>query len=157
MMRISKKYVWMGVCTVLFFALFVYGMPVNAQSAVRPLQGSAISAQNRVSAQVALGGSGDPSNFGAGLNEVKQVASQNKLSEARSAKDILQTIVKWLLSLIGTLAVISLLYGGFLYITSQGDESKAERAKTIILYSIIGLVVIGLSAIIVNVVISVTS
>lgn len=162
MMRISKKYVWMGVCTVLFFALFVYGMPANAQ-----IQGSAISPQNRVPAPgralsneggLSLSSSGgDPATFGAGLNEVKQVASQNKLSEARSAKDILQTIVKWLLSLIGTLAVISLLYGGFLYITSQGDESKAERAKTIILYSIIGLVVIGLSAIIVNVVISVTS
>lgn len=99
---------------------------------------------------------GDPTSFTAGLDSIKSVAEENKLGEARSTKEILQTIVKWLLSLVGTIAVISLVYGGFLYITSQGEENKAEQAKRIILYSVIGLLIIGLSAIIVNVVISVT-
>jgi hypothetical protein len=61
------------------------------------------------------------------------------------------------MSLIATFALVSLLYGGFLYITSQGEENKAEKAKTIILYSIIGIIIIGLSAIVVNVVISVAT
>ena len=99
---------------------------------------------------------GDPTSFSQGLDSIKSVAQENKLGEARSTKEILQSLVKWLLSLVGTIAVISLVYGGFLYITSQGEENKAEQAKQLILYSVIGLIIIGLSAVIVNVVISVT-
>jgi Type IV secretion system pilin len=94
--------------------------------------------------------------FSGGLDSIKNIATDNKLGEARSTKEILQSITQWLLSLIGTIAVISLLYGGFLYITSQGEDNKVEQAKHLILYSVIGLIIIGISAIIVNVVISLT-
>jgi uncharacterized membrane protein YidH (DUF202 family) len=99
--------------------------------------------------------SGDPADFRSGLDQVKSVAEQNELGEARSAKEIILTIVKWLLSLVGTIAVISLVYGGFLYVSSQGDERKVDQAKHIILYSCIGLIIIGLSGVLVNVVISI--
>jgi hypothetical protein len=100
----------------------------------------------------------NPSNFGAGLSSLKGVAGENKLATNKtSTKEILQTGVKWLLSLVGTIAVISLLYGGYLYISSQGDEGNVEKAKSILLYSVIGILLIGLSAIIVNVVINVAT
>lgn len=95
--------------------------------------------------------------FAEGIQQVEGLAQSNKLSEASSAKDILQNIVKWLLTLVGTIATISLLYGGFLYITSEGEEDKASQAKHIILYSVIGIIIIGISAIIVNVVINVVT
>jgi hypothetical protein len=53
--------------------------------------------------------------------------------------------------------MMSLLYGGYLYISSQGDESSVTKAKSILLYSIIGIILIGLSAVIVNTVISVAT
>ncbi len=100
----------------------------------------------------------NPANFGAGLSSLKSVAEENKLNTSgASTKEILQTIVKWLLTLTGTIATISLVYGGFLYITSQGEESKAEQAKNIILYSVIGIIIIGISAIIINVVINIAT
>ncbi len=99
----------------------------------------------------------NPDSFYGGIKAVGDLAQTNKLAPAKSTKEILQTITKWLLSLVGTIAVISLLYGGFLYITSQGEEDKAEQAKNIILYSVIGIIIIGISAIIVNVVISVAT
>lgn len=121
----------------------------------------ALSVSFPVLAQDPFVGSGsnttNPNTFSGGLDAVKNLADTNKLSPAKSTKEILQTITKWLLSLIGTIAVISLLYGGYLYITSQGDEGSVEKAKHIILYSIIGIIVIGLSAIIVNVVITVAT
>lgn len=98
----------------------------------------------------------DPTSFSGGLEQIQTIQGENELAGAKSTKEILKTIVKWLLSLVGTIAVISLLYGGFLYITSQGVDNKVEQAKNIILYSVIGLIIIGLSAIIVNVVISIT-
>lgn len=99
---------------------------------------------------------GDPASFNEGLSKIREIQGENELASGRSAKDIMLSIVRWLMSLIGTIAVISLLYGGFLYITSQGDDHKTEQAKSIILYSIIGIIIIGISAVVVNVVISIT-
>lgn len=60
------------------------------------------------------------------------------------------TIVEALLALVGIVAAIYLVLGGVRYILSEGDENKAEKAKNTILYAIIGIIVIGLSALIVN-------
>lgn len=74
-------------------------------------------------------------------------------SGADEARDFIQNIINVFLSLVGIIAGAMLIYGGFQYITAAGDEQKAERAKRIILYAIIGLIVIGLAAAIVNFVI----
>ncbi len=47
-------------------------------------------------------------------------------------------------------ALVFLIIGGARYIGSQGDEDAAAAAKNTILYSILGLIVIGLAAAIVN-------
>lgn len=47
-------------------------------------------------------------------------------------------------------ALIFLIVGGARYIGSQGDEDAAAAAKNTILFSILGLIVIGLAAAIVN-------
>ncbi len=96
-------------------------------------------------------------NFTDGLEDVKSLAGANELAGASSAKDILLGIMKWLLTLTGIIATISLLYGGYLYITSQGEDDQVQQAKHLILYSVIGIIIIGISAIIVNVVINVVT
>ena len=54
------------------------------------------------------------------------------------------------LILASVIALAVLILGGLRYILAQGDESKLESAKKTILYAIIGLIVIGLAAVIVN-------
>jgi len=46
--------------------------------------------------------------------------------------------------------VIMILYSAFLYVSSFGEESKAETAKKTLLWSIIGTVVVFLARILVN-------
>jgi len=41
-----------------------------------------------------------------------------------------------------TVAFFFILYASFLYLTSYGDESKAESAKKTLIWSIIGLAVV---------------
>jgi len=53
----------------------------------------------------------------------------------------------------GIIAVIMIIYGGIQYITSAGNSAGVAKAKTTILYSIVGLLVVILAAAIVNVVI----
>lgn len=63
-------------------------------------------------------------------------------------------IVNYLLILAALAAAVFIVYGGVKYITSATDEEAAGQAKSIILYAVLGLIVIGLAAAIVNFVVS---
>lgn len=54
------------------------------------------------------------------------------------------------LMVVGVIALVFMVIGGVRYVISQGDEGETEKAKRTILYALIGLIVIGLSAVIVN-------
>lgn len=51
---------------------------------------------------------------------------------------------------VGVVAVIMIIVGGFKYITSNGDSSQITSAKNTIIYAIIGLVVVAFAQIIVR-------
>ncbi len=53
----------------------------------------------------------------------------------------LETLANWLLAIIGIVAVIMILYGAFLYIVAAGDEDKVKKAKNVIIYGLVGVVV----------------
>lgn len=63
---------------------------------------------------------------------------------------IFRTITNILLFLIGAVAVIMLVIGGFRYVISGGDQSQVTSAKNTILYAIIGIIVAFLSYAAVN-------
>ncbi len=62
----------------------------------------------------------------------------------------IQTIINWILAVLGIVAVIMVIIGGFTYMTSQGDPGKTKKARDTILYGIIGLVIALLAFAIVN-------
>jgi uncharacterized membrane protein len=55
---------------------------------------------------------------------------------------MISNIITMVLSLIGVVFVIFLIYGGFLWMTASGNETKTDKSKQIIKESIIGLVVV---------------
>ncbi len=57
---------------------------------------------------------------------------------------------------VGVLAVIVIVIGGVMYMTSAGDPAKVARAKTTIMYAVIGLVVVLLAFAITTFVINAT-
>ncbi len=63
---------------------------------------------------------------------------------------ILLGIIDILLRVGGIAAVIYVMYGGFLYMTSQGEPDRTKQAKETIIGSIIGLVIVLLAAQIVS-------
>lgn len=75
-----------------------------------------------------------------GLTEVG-----NGLANSLSATDpriIVGRIIQIILSFLGAIAVILIIYAGFLWMTSGGDEEKIGQAKKILKNSIIGLAII---------------
>ena len=64
------------------------------------------------------------------------------------------TIINAVIGVLGLVAVVVVIIGGFQYMTSSGDAGKVKKAKDTILYGIIGLVVCVLAFAIVNFVIA---
>ena len=69
---------------------------------------------------------------------------------AKTISEIAMDILKFLLGIIGALAIIMLVAGGIVYTTSAGDEDRVDMGKNMIKYSIIGLIVALLSLAIVR-------
>ena len=85
---------------------------------------------------------------GGNCNESKADSSITKLVT------IIINIFSWV---VGVVSVLMIIYGGFQYITSGGGEGVG-KAKSIIMYAIIGLVVVAFAQVIVHFVLgSITS
>ena len=54
---------------------------------------------------------------------------------------IFTTIVQTMLFVVGAVAVIMLIYGGFRYVISGGNSANVTAAKNTILYAIVGVIV----------------
>lgn len=59
-------------------------------------------------------------------------------------------IIQWVLGLLGLVAVIMILLGGFRWMTAAGNEEKIESAKKLLTAAIIGLIIVLLAWAIVN-------
>ena len=57
------------------------------------------------------------------------------------AKTKVGNILNVVYSLIGVVAVVFVIIGGFKYMTSQGEPGRVQQAKNTILYALIGLVI----------------
>lgn len=61
---------------------------------------------------------------------------------------IVRNILNWLLGILSLVSLIGFIIAGIMYLTAAGDETRAEKAKKAMLYSIIG-VIVGLSGFVV--------
>jgi hypothetical protein len=53
--------------------------------------------------------------------------------------------IQWALGLLGLVAVVMIIFGGFMWMTSAGNEQRVTKGKEILQWAVIGLVVILLS------------
>jgi hypothetical protein len=69
-----------------------------------------------------------------------------------SLQDLFRTIINYALGIAFFVAVIYLIYGGFQYLTSGGNDGQAKTGRANITNALIGIVIIVLSYTIVSVV-----
>lgn len=130
-------------------ALLTFSMPALVPvvvSADTVCGGDTIGDQVSKGANQAAGGTGQSGNCtdpsGVGQDSVAKIG---------------HTVVNWFSLIIGIIAVIMLIYGGFRYITSGGSSERVGSAKNTLIYAIIGLVIVALAQIIVHFVLNQTS
>lgn len=74
-------------------------------------------------------------------------------SDKKTPSEILGQIISIALGIAFAIAVIMVIYGGYQYITSAGNEEKATSGRQTILYALIGIVIILLSFVMVRAVV----
>ena len=74
--------------------------------------------------------------------DVKKIAGCDEpTGKNKDVVEIVQSGVNVVISLVGMLAVFSIIYGGFTYITAQSDPAKIKRGKDMVVYAVVALVV----------------
>jgi len=85
---------------------------------------------------------------------IKLLAAENAdtlgIPKVSADQSQLQNALTFVFMVIGGLAVIFIIIGGFQYVVSGGDPTGTGRAKETILYAVIGLVISILSLTIIN-------
>jgi hypothetical protein len=89
------------------------------------------------------------------LKEIKDIAGGSPTAiPATSFGDILMNVLNFVLGIIGTLAILTFIYSGLIYLRARGDASQVESAKKLALYSIIAVLISGGSLLIIETVIN---
>jgi len=58
------------------------------------------------------------------------------------AEDVLHNVLNITYALLGVIAIIVIILGGIIYITSAGNPNSITKAKNQILYAVVGVVVV---------------
>jgi hypothetical protein len=68
----------------------------------------------------------------------------------KTISDTIKQVVNIFSAVIGIVAVIMIIYGGFKYISSGGDSGNVTSAKNTIIYAVIGLIIVAMAQFIVQ-------
>jgi hypothetical protein len=71
-------------------------------------------------------------------------------SDSRTVNSTLRQVMTILFYVSGSIAILMIIIGGVRYVVSAGDQSAVANAKNTVMYSVIGLVVIMVSAALVS-------
>lgn len=87
-----------------------------------------------------------PGPLNKGINDVESTFAQPNSGIIKDdVVTLLTKIINWLLGIAAVVALLVIIVGGIWYIGSLGEEKQLGKAKHIVMYAIIGLLVIGLS------------
>ncbi|MDP3997023.1 MAG: pilin [bacterium] len=89
------------------------------------------------------------------FDNVSNLQPSSGIKKYNNFAELAVAILKIALAVVAIIATGALVWGGVMYITSLGDDQKSGTAKKVIFYAIIGLLVIGISAVAVNVLITI--
>lgn len=80
--------------------------------------------------------------FTAGKNLVNSVSQNAGITSSSDLPTIIGRIINALLTFLGLIFLVLVLYAGFLWMTAQGDGKQVDKAKDMLKQAVIGLVVI---------------
>lgn len=80
--------------------------------------------------------------FGGAKSGTNDGTIHNPLSGNSNIFDFIETVITAAIQLGAIVAVVAIVYAGFLFVTAQGDEKKIATAKSVLLYTVIGIAIL---------------
>jgi hypothetical protein len=80
-----------------------------------------------------------------GLSSAGDKSGLKPTDTSRTLESAIGTLINSVLSIVGVLLLVYLIWGGFTWMTAGGDSKKVDQAQSIIKNAVIGLVIIVLS------------
>ncbi len=95
------------------------------------------------------------------LSTAEVTNQKAKLAETANPAFLTGEIIKYALGFVGTIFLVLIIYGGFLWMTAAGNDQQIDKAKKILTNSTVGLLIVvlayALSLFIINVILKATS
>lgn len=132
-----------------------FGSDRSAAAAANPGTASASPASPTAAAAAA----GSTVFTGTGLDGGADIVDSELTGSVSKETDIKTLIIAWtnfILPIAATVAVLAVVWAGFLYVTAFGDDGRMDSAKKIIIWVVVGLLVIAAAYAIVNFIMSAT-
>lgn len=82
---------------------------------------------------------------GANLSVGSTCDSASDTEATDKVNNLLTTVINIFSLIVGIVAVIMIILGGFKYITSGGDSGNVSGAKNTILFAVVGLIIVALA------------
>lgn len=94
------------------------------------------------------------------LTTAQATNQKAKLAATDDPAFLVGNIIKYALGFVGTIFLVLIIYGGFLWMTAAGNDQQIEKARKILTSSTVGLLIVvlayALSLFIINVILSAT-
>ena len=75
--------------------------------------------------------------------ETKSTKLDNPLGDnIKSPQDLVGQVINTLFGVVGSLALVMFIYGGFLWMTSAGSSEKVKKGRDIFIWAAVGLVIV---------------
>lgn len=75
------------------------------------------------------------------INVTPEAAENIGLGNA-GPEELVVSVINWVLGFLAIVAVIIIIYGGFIWMTAAGNEEKTEKARKLLIAALIGLLII---------------
>jgi amino acid transporter len=80
--------------------------------------------------------------FEQGLNKTAEGAGYETGDGGSQLDSIIGLNIKYTLTFLGVIFLILMIYGGYLWMTAQGNEEQVTKAKNLISAAVIGLIIV---------------
>jgi PKD repeat protein len=95
--------------------------------------------------------------FDGGLDAPEADGFDDTITQSPDLRTFIERIANFVLSFLGVIAILIIIYSGFLYVTARGEQDQMDKGKKGIVSAVIGIVIILSSFAIVNTVIQAPS
>lgn len=80
-----------------------------------------------------------------GVGELKEALTGSGVAETGDVGDLIIKYINFSMPYLALAAFVGFVYAGFLYVTAYGVEEQIQKAKKILIYAVVGLVLVIVS------------